>query len=340
MTTDQLLALVARDALRPRMQFVELAGDHVSLDEITGEPAYESVVLRELARDDAVRVSVAGPRGAGKTSLIAYCCQHLPRQVIALRVPVVAMDDPGDPRVVADVAIAAALAAGRFDVHEAAALDRARADEVFTAPSDPSVRARIGGGVVPVELEGELASYGQEYLRRGQAFDRLQGLDRLIGMYLRRGLRPIFVVEDTEAMAGTPESDELVTRFFARSLNALARELDAGLVVAVQEHFRDNAAYRELAAGMREVRLPLLPDPAAGLRRILEHRLARVEIAADVEDVIDRPALDAFGRMYVDEDANLRRTLAAITVSVEHAADVGAERVGEAQARFGIQSGA
>jgi hypothetical protein len=50
-------------------------------------------------------------------------------------------------------------------------------------------------------------------------------------------------------------------------------------------------------------------------------------------------ALDAFGAMYLDEHANLRRTLAAMSASVEHAADVGAERVEEHEARFGIQSG-
>jgi Cdc6-like AAA superfamily ATPase len=338
-TNEELLTLVARDALRPRMQFVELAGDHVTFDAMTADSAYETVVVRELSRDDAVRVSVAGPRGGGKTSLIAHCCQRLPAEVIALRVPVVTMNDPGDPAVVADVAIAAALAAGRFDVHETDALNRARAEQITETRTDPSLRARIGGGVVPIELEGELASFGKDYVLRRQAFDRMQGLDRLVSMYLRRGLRPIFVIEDTEAMAGTPDSDELVTRFFARSLNAFARELDAGMVVAVQETFRENPAYRELVSGMREVRLPQLPDPAAGLAQILAHRLARAEIANQVEDIMNAAALDAFGAMYLDEHANLRRTLAAMSASVEHAADVGAERVEEHEARFGIQSG-
>lgn len=339
MTNQQLLELVARDALRPRMQFVELAGDHVDVDQITGDSAYEAVVVRELSRDEAVRVSVTGVRGAGKTSLIAACCQRLPQHVIALRAPVVTMDDPGDPSVVADVALGAALAAGGFDVHQQRVLDQARSEQTTTSHANPTRRARIGGGVVPIELEGELESYGQDYVRRGQAFDRLQGLIRLIGMYERRGLRPIFVIDDTEAMAGTPESDDLVTRFFARSMSALVRELDAGIVLAVQDDFRRNAQYGELVSGMREVRLPIFAEPAIALRQVLAHRLERVDIMADVGEVMDDEALAIFGDMYLSHGGNLRRTLAAMMAGVEHAADVGADRVTASEARFAIESG-
>ena len=158
MTRQQLLAIVARDALRPRMQFAELGGDHVPFDLISGHHAYESVVVRELSRDEAVRVSVAGPRGAGKTSLIAHCCQQLPQQVIALRVPVVAMDDPGDPAVLADVAIASNLAAGNFDVHQRQALEQARSAQVTTSRRDPSRRAPIGGGVIRLSSKANSCS--------------------------------------------------------------------------------------------------------------------------------------------------------------------------------------
>ena len=111
-------------------------------------------------------------------------------------------------------------------------------------------------------------------------------------------------------------------------------------MVAVQEQFRSNEAYRELAAGMREVRLPILEGPADGLRQILAHRLRRAELDATVEEIFSDEALREFGPMYVDEGANLRRTLSAIAISVEHTADMGEEMVGAAEARVGIGSGA
>ena len=335
MSNEQLTALVASDALRPRLQFHELAGDHVTFDRLTGSESYETTVVRSV--EAGTVTCVAGPRGAGKTSLIAHCCAHLPEALVALRVPVIGMNDPGDPGVVAATMITAALQAGEFEAYQRDLLEAARADEITTRRGRPTARAKLGGGVIPVELQGELESFGRDYRRDASALDRLQGLDRLVTMFVARDVRPVFVIEDTEAMAGSPESDETVTRFFARSLHMLARELDAPTLIAVQDEFLTNEAYVELRGGMREVAIPLLDEPARAIETIVEHRVTeRAGVQASVSDILDTAALDAFGAFYTETGGSLRHTLAAMAASVEHAAEVGAGQVGEREARYGI----
>lgn len=335
MSNDQLHALVDGDVLRPRLQFHELAGDHVEFDQLTSTTNYETNVVRSLIAGTAT--CVAGPRGGGKTSLIAHCCDQLPEHLVALRVPVIGMDDPGDPATVAATMITAALQAGEFEAYQRDALEAARADQTTIRRTNPSARAKLGGGVIPVELQGELASFGRDYQRGAIPLDRLYGVDRLITMFVARNTHPVFVIEDTEAMVGSPDSDETVTRFFARSLHMLAREIDAPTLIAVQDEFRDNPAYVELRAGMREVTLPVLDDPARAIATIVQHRMTeRAGIQAAVDEVIDTAALDAFGEFYGEVGGSFRHTLAAIAASVEHAADVGVDRVEEHEARYGI----
>lgn len=335
MSKDQLRALVDGDVLRPRLQFHELAGDHVRFDQLTGSTNYETDVVRSLGGGTAT--CVAGPRGGGKTSLIAHCCEELPEHLVALRVPVIGMDDPGDPATVASTMITAALQAAEFEAYQRDALEVARADQTTIRRTNPAARAKLGGGVIPVELEGELASFGRDYQRGTIALERLHGVDRLITIFAARNTQPVFVIEDTEAMVGSPESDDMVTRFFARSLHMLAREIDAPVLIAVQDEFRRNRAYVELRAGMREVALPILDDPAPAIATIVQHRMTeRAGLQGGVDEVIDPAALQAFGEFYGELGGSFRHTLAAVAASVEHAADVGVDRVQEPEARYGI----
>lgn len=335
MSNEQLHELVAGDVLRPRLQFHELAGDHVTFDQLTDSAGFESDVLRAVTAGTVT--CVAGPRGGGKTSLIAYCCHHLPENFVALRVPVIGMDDPGDPATVAATIITAALQAGEYETYQRELLEAGRADEITTRRTKPTARAKLGGGVIPVELQGELESLGRDYRREANPLDRFQALDRLITMFVARETQPVLVIEDTEAMVGSPDSPETVTRFFARSLHMLAREIDAPTLIAVQDEFLDNEAYGELRGGMREVVLPVLDEPAAAIAAIVQHRITeRAQLQANVDDVLDAAAVDAFGQLYTEGSGSLRHTLAAIAASVEHAAEVGVDRVGEAEARYGI----
>lgn len=335
MSHEQLLELVSLDALRPRLQFHELAGDHVTFDGLTASDRYEQTVARAVVAGTVT--SVVGPRGGGKTSLIAYCCAHLPDSVLALRVPVIGMNDPGDPGIVAATMITAALQAAEFEGYQRELLEAARADEITTHQNKPGARAKLGGGVIPVELQAELQSFGRDF-RRDQPLERLSGLDRLLSMFTARELRPLFVIEDTEAMAGSPTSDETVTRFFAQSLHMIAREVDAPTLIAVQHELVSNAAYVELRGGMREVVVPVFEVPAAALRSIVEYRVTeRASTCAAVDDIMNEEALDAFGAFYEGTGASIRHTLAAIAASVEHAAEAGADRVGGPEARYGIE---
>ena len=79
-------------AFTPSRKYLQLADDHVPFDQLSGKPNYETKVIGALhnGRD----VGILGPRGGGKSSLIAYVSTQLTAQHIVLRVPVTGADDP------------------------------------------------------------------------------------------------------------------------------------------------------------------------------------------------------------------------------------------------------
>jgi ABC-type transport system involved in cytochrome bd biosynthesis fused ATPase/permease subunit len=95
MSRPQLARVAALQAVAPRRRFHELAADHVRFDDLTGELSAEHPALQAITNDTRP-VAIVGPRGGGKSSLIAHVCDVLPDSHIALRVPLVAMDDLED----------------------------------------------------------------------------------------------------------------------------------------------------------------------------------------------------------------------------------------------------
>lgn len=60
-----------------------------------------------------IRPPIVGARGSGKSSVLSRLCRQLPDDHVAIRVPVVGMDDPSDPSVLGSVALGAALDVAR-----------------------------------------------------------------------------------------------------------------------------------------------------------------------------------------------------------------------------------
>ncbi len=335
MSAKHLLALAAQDAFRPTSRFDVLAGDHVPFDELTGRDRYERLLINRVTGPEGVSL-IFGATGTGKTSLISWACHHLPESHVALRVPVAALEDPGDVKVLAGTVIVAAVrATADLSEEQRTDLSATAADRVSTRPAGALVSgARLGGAMIPAALSLDLGALHQDYEREGLPVDRLHGLDRLVSVFVAREKHLVLVLEDTDSMAGGP--GEQAERFLAAVL-VLARELDAPMIVAVQEHHR-GAMYDRLRQDGREIAIPLLSETGHALRRIVSHRLHRADLdGVAVEEIIDDQAVTALVSVYDESGGNLRQILAVLQFALDHAVDEQAELLTFPHIRHGIQ---
>lgn len=239
---------------RPRQKFQHLAEDHVPLDELTETTRYESRALRTITGGETV-VGVVGPRGGGKSSLIAAVCTCLPNEFVALRVPVTGADDPASVSVMAAVALSQALADIDMARHQRNAIQLARADETAAERVSGGRGGTLGGGPIPAQVHAELDTLRQAQVTNSLAVDRLAGLDRLIDILAGRQRRPIFVLEDTEAAIGIDEGSD-AEKFLAGPVHALVHEVDAACLIAVQDVFTTAHSFGQLAPSMALIELP------------------------------------------------------------------------------------
>jgi len=336
MTQALIADLAARRVFHPRSQFVLLAEDHVPFDRLAGRAVYETAALRTLT-SDATTVAVRGGVGTGKSSLIAALCRALPPTHVALRVPVVGADDPTSVSVVAALTLSTALNAIEMERSQREALERARADELMTTPKQTRSGGTLGGGPVPVEVHAELETLTTQLGNRQLAGERLAGLDRLISILVSRGLTPVFVLEDTEAAVGGREREEVAEAFFAGPVAAFMQEIEAPMLIAVQEVLTEAASFRRLAPSMHLIELPAFDriHAAQALKAIAQHRLDAHDMATPVERVVAADAVEALVSVYHEADQSFRVTLAVLQSSVEHTADDGAARLGAVHVRAG-----
>jgi hypothetical protein len=201
--SSELLAAASEDRFfYPRKRFHELAHDHVPFDRLLGSERFEARALRESVERESL-IGVIGPRGGGKSSLIAHVCANLPPSHVPLRIPVAVVDDPTSIEVIATVTLDRALAELELDGGQREDLERARADTV-TAERVPGgfTGWKLGGGQVPAEIGYELQTLRTELQTAAGPGGRFAGLDRLITILVDRDVRPVFVLEDTEAALG------------------------------------------------------------------------------------------------------------------------------------------
>lgn len=335
MSSEHLLSLAREDAFRPTGRFDLLAGDHVPFDELTGQARYEAQLIRTIAGPGGLCV-VFGASGSGKTSLISWVCHQLPESHFALRVPVAALEDPGDVKVLAgSVIVSAERTTADLTDEQRDDLTRTAADRI-TRERQPAARGgTIGGGPIPAALRYDLGALREAFQRDGLPVDRLHGLDRLVSVFTAREKQLVLVLEDTDAMTGGPGAQ--AERFLGAILT-LTRELDAPIIVAVQDHHR-GPAYDRLRQAGREVVIPHLADAADALRRIVAHRLHRAELdGVPVSDILDDEGITALVSVYDDSGGNLRQILAVLQFALDHAADERAELLTFPHIRHGIQA--
>lgn len=242
---------------RPRQKFVQLASDHVPFDEMTGKAAFESKALRECVGREGV-VGIIGPRGSGKSSLIAHVCRELPKSHLALRVPVSGADDPTSVSTVGAVTLSQALSDIDMARRQRRAIFRARGDRARVERTR-GAGGTLGGGPIPAAIHADLSTLRHQVETNTLAADRLTGIDRLISILVSRGVRPVFVLEDTEAAIGG-EDAMIAQRFVEGPIHAFVHEVDAACMIAIQDVFRPVEAFGHLATSMALIEIPNLNE--------------------------------------------------------------------------------
>lgn len=337
MTVELIELIAAKGVFRPRGHFSQLAADHVPFDRLVGQDRYESAALQALSAD--APVGVVGPRGAGKSSLIAHVCSNLPDTHVALRVPVTGADDPTSISVVAAVALSQALDDLDLERYQRDALNHARSDQETQQKAPGGLRGgTLGGGPIPAQVHAELSTLRQELTTNRLAAERLAGLDRLITILAARGLQTIFVLEDTEAAIGGADQPEVAAAFLAGPAQAFVTELETPSLIAIQTAFTTGQAFAQLAAQMRLVEIPRLDDTNArqALQAIVANRLEQHDAGHDARAVLADETLEQLIGFYDETERNLRFTLAALQTAAEYAADMRAHCIAPGHIRAAL----
>lgn len=337
MTVEMIELIAAEGVFRPRGHFVQLAADHVPFDRLTGQNRYETAALDALQSDQPV--GVIGDRGAGKSSLIAHVCAQLPDTHLALRIPVTGADDPTSVSVMAAVALSQALEDIELERYQEEALERARADQQSTQKTPGGLRGgTLGGGHIPAQIHAELSTLRHDLTTNLLASERLAGLDRLISILVARGLRPVFVLEDTEAAIGGADRPEMAEAFLTGPVHAFLNELESPCLIAIQTMFTYGDAYAQLAAQLRIIEIPIFTDATArqALNAIIANRLEQHDLASDPAAVLADEVAEQLIGFYDETGHSLRHTLAALQSAAEYAADMRAERIAPGHVRAAL----
>lgn len=327
-------------ALDATRRFEELAFFHVPFDELNGDDSTEAFFTHQIANEG--RVAVIGSSGAGKSSLVSAVlgpfAQDLPEHIVPLRVPIAAETDE------------TVTEPGAMARHLVRYVTRWASPELFSpaekddfARSIAEVSRRAGSGRVrsfrislplwlaDAEFAAQVQAVGSSYESRGSSTDALEHLKRLVGLFEYHGLFPVFVFDDSDTWLRIPGLDrtDVANRFFMRTVRMLAKEVNAGLVIAVHEHYLDLAGYREATNWLTgEVRIPRLIDARAGIEAILRDRLVVAGVDAPIEDVIDAAGIDQLAKLY-ESGRTLRDVLRVTHRCLQHALSDGVDLITE-----------
>jgi len=338
MSAEQVAYIAHKAAFRPRSRLWELHELHVPLDQLAGSDAYEQRAITRIS--EGACVAVLGSSGAGKSSVIAWVCYQLPPSHFALRIPITGVEDPGSVGEIARLALSITLDEVVLDATAQDDLEKTRATSQTTTRTPSGIAsAKLGGGVIPAEVNLNVASLREEFSQERLGGDHLLALNgRLVPTLAEAGTTPVFVFEDTEATVGGADDRHRAEAFFAGPLSAFVDQVDAPTIVAVQTHLINGSrAFDRLAPVLELITIPLLSDRARNaIETILARRTKLAQPNAQLASIIDTTALDALTEFYTQSDGDLRRVLAAAHEAAEHAAADQAPQISESHARFGI----
>ncbi len=337
MSAEQIALIAERAVFRPRSRLWELHDMHVPFDELAGSVVYEQRAITRII--EGTCVAVIGPSGAGKSSVISWLCYQLPPSHFALRIPITAVNDPGNVGEIARLTLSITLDEIVLDAVGEDELKKARAESTTTVRTPTGVSAKLGGGVIPGEVSVNAASLREEFTQNRLEGDHLLALNgRLVPILAEADMAPVFVFEDTEATVGGTDDRRRAEAFFAGPLSAFVDQVGAPTLVAVQTHLIEGSrAFGRLAPALERLTIPVLASLARpAVDAILTRRTTLADMGTPITDIIENAALDELAEFYRQSSGDLRRVLAAAHEAAEHAAADGAELMSSPHVRFGI----
>lgn len=316
-----------------------LAACHVPFGELTGDDVEGALHARLRAYG---RVGLVGPVGSGKSSIVRYVLRHDSDDARFAPVYVnVATEDPDKvqtPRGFLEVLVSqlsrAAHKAGRLDDREREGLLRRGRPSELLPGQEESRHAELGAsawllnGSVAVDLATTLPE-GESYASTDSIRDAAQ---EALAVIAESGRIPVLVADDTDRLLRMPDpevSDRLFAGFFGEVLRMIVDTLEAGLVVAIHEHYRerDRHDYAGLVEGRIEHHLavPRLTAPDQ-LASIVTERVEFIDREATWSDVLEPAGCDELLQLHVGAHGrSLRRTLATLKSALAFAVDDEAE---------------
>jgi energy-coupling factor transporter ATP-binding protein EcfA2 len=338
---------VSQDALRKTddsrafeatRRFDELSRFHVPFDELNGDVRTEATVARLVAK--AGRVAIIGPSGSGKSSVISGVLgpleEELPESIVPLRVPVATEHDETvtEPGAMARHIVRYVTrwaSRERFSPAEQEEFESAIADVTRRAGRRKSREYHVGLPLwlANVEFARQVQSAGEDYESQQSGADAVEHLKRMLALFASHDLLAVLVFDDSDTWLRVPGLDrtEVATAFFLRTVRMIAKELEAGLVLAVHQAYLELPAYgeaREWLSG--EVWIPRLIDPRRGVESILRDRLVIADVGAPIDEVMDENALLHLVKYY-DDNRTIRDVLRVAQRSVQHALSDGADLI-------------
>jgi len=320
-------------ALDPSPVRSGLTGVHVPFDVLTASTNYEAAAAAAVT--STARLAVIGPSGSGKTSFIGHVMDALAHThgvgqgVAALRIPV----DAEDPAVVTEPAAFAAhvvrtvarLASSQGRIPQRQARQHRMAAGAVTRARQRG--ASVTAGVPTWLAHGDLAAQLQSvttsvHTPTGAELTELAAT--VVGTQTAAGLYPVLVIDDSDTwLAGTvADRSSNVAPFFGRVLPAVARDWNAGLVVAVHESYLTMPEYPRRDGWLNtEVRLPRLSGADAVGLLLAARASATTHQPAGVGDVAGPEGLANLHADYIAGPGSVRQMMSlahtALTVALD-----------------------
>lgn len=212
----------------------------------------------------------------------------------------------------------------RFSNVSDGVLMAAAADERTHTPMQ--VEHQVGLGTAVVSYNATLKE-AYEAVRFGQSSARVRhDLEDVLEVVRNAGYRPVLVLDDTEKFVSPGPDGKLdersVENLYHHGVRALG-ELAVDLVVAMHPRFEAVSRVSEVVErlAMARIDVPELPAEADDppLSRILERRMERDGIAASLDAVIERAAVEELQVLYHERHCDLRSVLRLAHSAAGHA---------------------
>jgi hypothetical protein len=322
---DMLVRVHDANACRSSYVYAQLELFHVEFDELTQTERVEAVLRHWMTRQG--QVLLVARSGAGKTSTLAGVfggLAEVPPEIAPLRIGIALAENeavteagPFARHIVRQIA----GSAQQLTPAEQAELERLTANSRRLPGRQRRHGFTLGGNLhfLNAELARDVTETAAELTMEFGAGEAAAALQRMLATFRERGVEPLLIFDDADTWTSRTKRN-LAPAFFETNVRMLTTELDCGFVIAADLDYLSLPECLALQDRLELVMVPQLPDPRAGLIRILDRRLEVMGLDCTIADVFEPTALDALAEIYA-RSHNIRAAIAIAAHAVRHTLD-------------------